>query len=346
MCTPGQMDDGSSGYNINQLNYPAPYSDTSLSASLYRSSDAYNLWPVDVPGPRNQGMPANLRRASYANSRYLVSSSNPTSSSPNLSAFPSMAHLENTLPVPHPLSASRPRHSVGSNVQLRSNSLELGINQTDGSQLGSGSTTRASISFPWLDERLSDNYLPSAHTPSASLSGTGGTTYATMTPGLTQDMPLLPHRPSYDFVSQSYSRNPSSSQGADTESLTNLDKYSLSRNAPQPTRSPSDHSSNGSYEHHGPRSYAFPPNVHGNATANTVAASVTGRYSTQVSLGTSLPPRNLSTASSSDAQATSSQAYAAPHRPSRQASTRQLAELAAETSRHSISDASTDSSGK
>ena len=345
LCSTGQLDDSLPAYNINQLSYPAPYSDTNMTTSLYKSPDAYNLWSADLPGPRSQSIPENLRRASLASPRYLVPTSGSASSSSDLSAFPSMTHLGNTLPIPR-LPSSRPRHSIGSNVHLRSNGVEVGNGQTDMSQLQPGSGVKASTNFPWLDERLGDNYLSSSHIPSTGLSATIGASYAPITPGLTQDVPLLPHRSSYDFTSQLYSRNPSASQGADaTESLTNLEQYSLSRNAPQPARSPSNHSSTGSisYENGGSKNYAFLSNVYGNGLVHPSASSVSGAFPTQASSATSLPSRNLSVASITDAQSSSSQAFTTPHGLSRQASTRQLA---ADASRHSISDASTDSSGK
>ena len=345
MNAPGHADDGFPAYTVNHPSYSASYGDGQMITGAYKGPDAYNLWSVEGSGHRNLSVSDNLRRASYANSRYITSPSNAALSSTNPSAFPSMAHLGNMLPMPR-LSSSRPRHSIGSNVQLRSNGMEMGTNPIDLSHLQSGSSSRHSSSFPWLDDRMSENYLSPSHTAGTSLSTSNAGSYAPLSTGLTPDATLLPHRSSYDFTSSLYSKNPSISQGADAaESLTSLGQHSYSRNAPQPARSPSDHSSDDgtSYENNGPRNYTFLPHVHRNAAVPSTAGSMPTLFSAQEPAVTSIAPRKLSTNSTSDTQAPDRQSFTKPHELSRRASTRQLA---GETNGPSLSDSSTDSSGK
>ena len=346
MNAPGQADDGFPAYSLSNPTYPSSYGDGQMASGGYKSSDTYNVWSTDGLGQRNQSVSDNLRRASYTNPRYFPSSPNAALGSAHPSAFPSMAHLGTMLPMPR-LPSSRPRHSIGSNMQLRSNGMEIGTNSIDLSQLQPGANSRAGTSFPWLDDPLSTNYPSPAHTASTSLSTSNAASHTPLSTGLAQDAPILPHRSSYDFNSQLYSRNPSLSQGVDAaESLTSLGQYNLSRTAPQPTRSPSDHSSDDStsYGNNGSRNYTFLPNFQGiTAAQQPTVGSMPAPYPTQEPATNSLQPRTLSTCSTSDTQATSIQSFTTSHDLSRRASTRQLV---GDTNGHNLSDSSTDSSGK
>ena len=339
--TPGQTDDGFSAYGSNHLVYPASYGDRQMTTGAYRNSDAY-LWSADASGHRSQAIPDNLRRTSYATPRYFPLASSSALTSTNPSAFPSMGDFRTTLPVPH-VQSSRSRYSVGSNVQMRSNGMDMATNSIELGQLQSGSNSRGpSTSIPWLD---SDSFLPASQTLSTSLSASNAASYAPLSISLTPDA-LLPHRSSYDFSSQSYSRNPSLTQGVDAaESLPSLGQYSITRNAPQPARSPSDQSSDDStsFVNNGSRNYTFIPNIQGSAATQPPISSMSAPFVVQEPVATSLPPRTLSSCSTSDTQTAGSQNFTGSHELSRRASTRQLV---GETNRQSLSGSSTDGSGK